>query len=210
VIQFFNTLSGKKEEFVPLIPGEVKLYTCGPTVYDYAHIGNFRAYVFEDLLKRFLLFMRFRVKHVMNITDIDDKTIRGANAQGVDLRTYTQKYIDAFFRDVDTLNIIRADVYPRDRTIPEMVAVIKRLIQKGYAYEKDGSYYFSIARFPDYGRLSKISLEELQPGQRVDVDEYEKENVHDFALWKAKKEGEPFWETEIGPGGPAGTSNARP
>jgi len=203
VIQFFNTLSGKKEEFVPLIPGEVKLYTCGPTVYDYAHIGNFRAYVFEDLLKRFLLFMGLRVKHVMNITDIDDKTIRGANAQGVDLKTYTQKYIDAFFRDVDTLNIIRADVYPpATEHIPEMVAVIKRLIQKGYAYEKDGSYYFSIARFPDYGRLSKISLEGLQPGQRVDVDEYEKESVHDFALWKAKKEGEPFWETEIGPGRP--------
>jgi len=203
VIRFFNTLSGKKEEFVPLIPGEVKLYTCGPTVYDYAHIGNFRAYVFEDLLKRFLLFMGFRVKHVMNITDIDDKTIRGANAQGVDLKTYTQKYIDAFSRDVDTLNIIRADVYPRaTEHIPEMVAVIQLLIQKGYAYEKDGSYYFSIARFPDYGRLSKISLEELQPGQRVDVDEYEKENVHDFALWKAKKEGEPFWETEIGPGRP--------
>ncbi|OGD21282.1 MAG: cysteine--tRNA ligase, partial [Candidatus Aminicenantes bacterium RBG_13_59_9] len=203
MIRFFNTLSGKKEEFVPLIPGEVKLYTCGPTVYDYAHIGNFRAYVFEDLLKRFLLFMGFRVKHVMNITDIDDKTIRGANAQGVDLKTYTQKYIDAFSRDVDTLNIIRADVYPRaTEHIPEMVAVIQLLIQKGYAYEKDGSYYFSIARFPDYGRLSKISLEELQPGQRVDVDEYEKENVHDFALWKAKKEGEPFWETEIGPGRP--------
>ena len=203
MIQFFNTLSGKKEEFVPLIPGEVKLYTCGPTVYDYAHIGNFRAYVFEDLLKRFLLFMGLRVKHVMNITDIDDKTIRGANAQGVDLKTYTQKYIDAFFRDVDTLNIIRADVYPpATEHIPEMVAVIKRLIQKGYAYEKDGSYYFSIARFPDYGRLSKISLEGLQPGQRVDVDEYEKESVHDFALWKAKKEGEPFWETEIGPGRP--------
>ena len=203
MIHFFNTLSGKKEAFEPLIPGEVKLYTCGPTVYDYAHIGNFRAYVFEDLLKRFLLFMGFRVTHVMNITDIDDKTIRGANAQGVDLNTYTQKYIEAFFRDLDTLKIIRADVYPRaTEHVPEMVAVVKRLIEKGFAYEKDGSYYFSIAKFPGYGRLAKISLEELQPGQRVDVDEYEKESVHDFALWKAKKEGEPFWETEIGPGRP--------
>jgi cysteinyl-tRNA synthetase len=203
MVRFFNTLSGKKEAFVPLTPGEVRLYTCGPTVYDYAHIGNFRAYVFEDLLKRFLLSMGFRVKHIMNITDIDDKTIRGANAQGVDLNTYTRKYIEAFVRDLDTLNVIRADMYPRaTEHIPEMVTLVKRLLRKGYAYAKDGSYYFSIAKFPDYGRLSKISLDGLQPGQRVDVDEYEKESVHDFALWKAKKEGEPSWETEIGPGRP--------
>jgi cysteinyl-tRNA synthetase len=203
VIQFFNSLTGKKEALEPLEPGKIKLYTCGPTVYDFAHVGNFRAYVFEDLLKRFLLYAGFQVTHIMNITDIDDKTIRGANSRGVDLNTYTQKYIDGFFRDIDTLNILRADVYPRaTEHIPEMVAVVKRLIQKGYAYPKDGSYYFSIARFPEYGRLSKISLEELQPGQRVDVDEYEKESVHDFVLWKAKKAGEPFWETEIGPGRP--------
>jgi len=203
VIYFFNTLTGKKEAFESLSPGKIKLYTCGPTVYDFAHVGNFRAYVFEDLLKRFLLLSGFQVIHIMNITDIDDKTIRGANSQGVDLNTYTQKYIEAFFRDIDTLNIVRAEVYPRATAhIPEMVAIVKQLIQKGYAYQKDGSYYFSIAKFPDYGRLSKISLEELQPGQRVDVDEYEKESVHDFVLWKAKKEGEPFWETEIGPGRP--------
>ena len=203
MINFFNTLTGKEEAFVPINPGEVRLYTCGPTVYDFAHVGNFRAYVFEDLLKRFLQFMGYKVVHIMNITDIDDKTIRGANAQGVDLNTYTQKYIDAFFKDIDTLNILRADTFPRaTEHIPEMVAIVKRLIQKGYAYKKDGSTYFSIAKFPAYGRLSKISLEELQPGQRVDADEYEKESVHDFALWKAKKEGEPFWETEIGPGRP--------
>ncbi len=203
MINFFNTLTGKKEAFVPINAGEVKLYTCGPTVYDFAHVGNFRAYIFEDLLKRFLQFMGYKVVHIMNITDIDDKTIRGANAQGVDLNTYTQKYIDAFFKDIDTLNILRADTYPRaTEHIPEMVAIVKQLIQKGYAYKKDGSYYFSIAKFPAYGRLSKINLEELQPGQRVDADEYEKETVHDFALWKAKKEGEPFWETEIGPGRP--------
>jgi len=196
-------LTGKKEAFVPINPGEVRLYTCGPTVYDFAHVGNFRAYIFEDLLKRFLQFMGYKVVHIMNITDIDDKTIRGAKAQGVDLDTYTQKYIDAFFKDIDTLNILRADTFPRaTEHIPEMVAIVKQLIQKGYAYKKDGSYYFSIAKFPAYGRLSKISLEELQPGQRVDADEYEKESVHDFALWKAKKEGEPFWETEIGPGRP--------
>jgi len=203
VIDFFNTLTGKKEEFVPISSGEVKLYTCGPTVYDFAHVGNFRAYIFEDLLKRFLQFIGYKVVHIMNITDIDDKTIRGANAQGVSLAEYTRKYIDSFFSDLKTVNIAPADGYPRaTEHIPEMVTIIKRLIQKGYAYEKDGSYYFSIAKFPNYGHLSKIGLEELQPGQRVDVDEYEKENVHDFALWKAKKEGEPFWETEIGPGRP--------
>jgi len=203
VIHFLNTLTGKKEEFVPINAGEIKLYTCGPTVYDFAHVGNFRAYIFEDLLKRFLQFMGYKVVHIMNITDIDDKTIRGANAQGMSLTEYTQKYIDSFFSDLKILNIDPADGYPRaTEHIPEMVAIVRRLIQKGYAYEKDGSYYFSIAKFPAYGRLSKISLEELQPGQRVDVDEYEKESVHDFALWKAKKEGEPFWETEIGPGRP--------
>jgi cysteinyl-tRNA synthetase len=203
VIEFFNTLTGKKESFVPLTPGEVKLYTCGPTVYDFAHVGNFRAYVFEDLLKRFLQFMGHKVTHVMNITDIDDKTIKGAKAQGLTLAEYTQKYTAAFFADLKALNIAPADVYPRaTEHIPEMVAIIKRLIEKGFAYKKDGSVYFSIAKFPAYGRLSKISLEELQPGQRVDVDEYEKESVHDFALWKAKKEGEPFWETEVGPGRP--------
>jgi len=203
MIQFFNTLSGRKEDFVPITPGKVKLYTCGPTVYDYAHIGNFRAYIFEDLLKRFLTFMGHKVTHIMNITDIDDKTIRGANAEGVSLAEYTKKYIDSFFEDIDTLNIVRADEYPwATEHIPEMIAMVKGLIGKGFAYEKDGSYYFSIARFPAYGRLSKVNLEDLQPGQRVDTDEYEKESVHDFALWKAKKEGEPFWETEIGPGRP--------
>jgi len=203
VIIFFNTLTGKKQAFVPITSGEVKLYTCGPTVYDFAHVGNFRAYVFEDLLKRFLQFMGCKVTHVMNITDIDDKTIKGAKAQGLSLAEYTRKYIDAFFADLKTLNIAPADVYPRaTEHIPDMVTIVKRLIQKGYAYKKDGSVYFSIAKFPAYGRLSKISLEELQPGQRVDVDEYEKESVHDFVLWKAKKEGEPFWETEIGPGRP--------
>ncbi|MGQ9673350.1 MAG: cysteine--tRNA ligase [Candidatus Aminicenantales bacterium] len=203
MIRFFNTLSGQKEEFKPLVPGEVKLYTCGPTVYDFAHIGNFRAYVFEDLLKRFLLFMGFKVIHVMNITDVDDKTIRGARKEGSSLRDFTQKYIDAFFEDIRTLRIAPADYYPRaTEHIPEMVAMVKGLLNKGFAYEKDGSYYFSIAKFPGYGKLSKIKIDALQPGQRVDTDEYEKENIHDFALWKAKKEDEPFWETEIGLGRP--------
>ena len=203
MIEFFNTLSGRKEAFVPITRGEVKLYTCGPTVYDYAHIGNFRAYIFEDLLKRFLVFMGFKVTHIMNITDIDDKTIRGAKAKGISLAEYTQKYIDSFFEDIRILNIVPAELYPRaTEHIPEMIAMVKGLIGKSFAYEKEGSYYFSIARFPAYGRLSKITLEDLQSGQRVDTDEYEKESVHDFALWKAKKEGEPYWETELGPGRP--------
>lgn len=203
MIRFFNTLSGKLEPFRAITDGEVKLYTCGPTVYDYAHIGNFRAYIFEDLLKRFLVFMDYRVTQVMNITDVDDKTINGANAEGVTLQEYTKKYIDSFFEDIDTLRIARANHYPKaTEHIQEMVKMIKGLLDKGYAYEKDGSVYFSIAKFPDYGRLSKINLEELKPGERVESDEYEKESANDFALWKHKKEGEPFWETEIGPGRP--------
>jgi cysteinyl-tRNA synthetase len=203
MIRFHNTLSGSLEEFRPINPSEVSMYTCGPTVYDYPHIGNWRAYVFEDLLKRFLLARGFRVKHVMNLTDVDDKTIRGANALGVGLAEYTRKYIEAFFRGLETLNILKADHYPRaTEHIPEMTAIIKTLLDKGYAYVKDGSVYFSIARFPSYGRLAKISLEDLKPGSRGDADEYEKESVHDFALWKRAKPGEPFWETELGPGRP--------
>jgi cysteinyl-tRNA synthetase len=203
MIQFFNTLSGKLEPFKPLTQGEIKLYTCGPTVYDYAHIGNFRAYIFEDLLKRFLVFMGYKVIHVMNITDVDDKTIKGANAEGVKLQEYTKKYTDAFFEDIKILNIAKADHYPQaTEHIPDMVKMIQGLIQKGYAYKKDGSVYFSIAKFPDYGKLSKMDLTELRPGQRIESDEYEKESAQDFALWKNKKEGEPFWDTEIGSGRP--------
>jgi len=203
MIRFFNTLSGKLEPFKPIVPGEVKLYTCGPTVYDYAHIGNFRAYIFEDLLKRFLVFMGYRVIHVMNITDVDDKTIKGANAEKVKLQEFTKKYADAFFEDIQKLYIAKADYYPRATDhIPDMVKMIKDLLQKGYAYKKDGSVYYSIAKFQNYGRLSKIDLKELKPGQRIESDEYEKESAQDFALWKNKKEGEPFWETDIGPGRP--------
>jgi cysteinyl-tRNA synthetase len=203
MIRFHNTLSGSVEPFAPIHSGEVKLYTCGPTVYDFPHIGNWRAYVFEDLLKRFLLFSGFKVTHVMNITDVDDKTIRGAQAKGVPLEEYTRPFIEAFHRDRDVLNILPADHYPRATGhIPEMVGIVRTLLDKGFAYENDGSVYFSIAKFPGYGRLSKINLEDLRPGQRGDSDEYEKESVHDFALWKAKKEGEPFWETTLGPGRP--------
>jgi cysteinyl-tRNA synthetase len=206
MIRFHNTLSGRDEDFQPLVPGEVRLYTCGPTVYDFPHIGNFRAYVFEDLLKRFLRFSGFRVLQVMNLTDVDDKTIRGARTQGQSLREYTEPYIQAFFNGLRTLRIDPADHYPRATDhIPDMVRIIQGLLEKGIAYRKDGSIYFSIEKFPGYGKLSGINLDDLRMtsriGARLESDEYEKDSARDFALWKAK-EGEPSWETEIGPGRP--------
>jgi cysteinyl-tRNA synthetase len=205
MLRLHNTLSGRVEEFIPIEPGRVKLYTCGPTVYDYPHIGNWRSYVFEDLLKRVLLYRGFRVFHVMNITDVDDKTIKGAQAKGASLEDYTKPFIEAFQAERATLNILPADQYPR-ATDPEniraMVAIIQTLLEKGVAYRKDGSIYFALDKFPAYGRLSKIGLEDRRPGSRGDADEYEKESVHDFALWKAPKPGEPSWATEIGPGRP--------
>jgi cysteinyl-tRNA synthetase len=203
MIRFHNTLSGRVEDFRPITPGQVKLYTCGPTVYDYSHIGNYRAYIFEDILKRFLQMSGLRVTHIMNITDVDDKTIRGAKARGISLREHTEVFVQSFFEDIRALNIIPADNYPRATDhIPEMVRLVQGLLDKGFAYEKDGSIYFSIAKFPAYGRLSKIDLAGLIPGQRIEADEYEKENVHDFALWKKAKEGEPSWDVELGPGRP--------
>jgi len=203
MIRFFNTLSGKIEPFHSIEPKKVRLYTCGPTVYDYAHIGNYRAYVFEDLLKRFLIAMGYQVTHVMNITDVDDKTIKGANTEKVPLDAFTKKHIAAFFEDIDTLTIARADYYPRaTEHIPDMVQMIKGLLQKGFAYEKDGSIYFNVSKFPNYGKLSKIDLKELKPGLRTDSDEYEKESINDFALWKKSKEKEPYWDMGLGHGRP--------
>jgi cysteinyl-tRNA synthetase len=203
MIRFFNTMSAKLEPFRPLIKGKVKLYTCGPTVYDYAHIGNFRAYMFEDLLKRFLVYRGFEVTHIMNITDVEDKIIREATVRGISLREYTESFTEAFFQDIDTLNIIRADVYPRaTEHIAEMAEMVKTLAEKGFAYEKDGSWYFDISRFPRYGRLSKIKMNERRAGVRIDADEYAKESVHDFALWKAHRKGNFYWDTELGPGRP--------
>jgi cysteinyl-tRNA synthetase len=202
-MKFFNTLSGKKEIFKSIRPKKVKLYTCGPTVYDYAHIGNFRAYIFEDLLKRTLIFMDYEVKHVMNITDVDDKTIKKAQSEGKSLREVTDKFIEAFFEDIDTLNISRADHYPRaTKHIKEMADMVKVLVQKGYGYKKNGSYYFDISKFKEYGKLAKINRNELRAGERIESDEYDKKNAQDFALWKEKKPGEPYWESEIGPGRP--------
>jgi cysteinyl-tRNA synthetase len=202
-MRFFNTLTRRLEEFREIEKGAIGLYTCGPTVYDYPHIGNYRSYLFEDLVKRFFLFLGYRVRHVMNITDIDDKTIRKANELGVPLAEVTQKYIDAFHEDLRALNVLPADVYPRATAhIPEMRELISALLAKGFAYKKDGSVYFSIERFPGYGRLANIKRDKLKPGAALDADEYEKESVQDFALWKGKKPGEPSWPAPFGEGRP--------
>jgi len=204
-LRFRNTYSRQKEEFRPIEPGKVKMYTCGPTVYDFAHIGNFRTYMFEDLLRRYLKYKGYEVIQVMNLTDVDDKTIRGSRAEGVPLHKYTVRYIEAFFEDLDTLGIERAEVYPRaTEHIPEMVEIIRKLIDRGKAYEIDGNYYYKIAAFPAYGKLSNLDMEGLKPGARIATDEYEKDSVSDFALWKAwdPEDGEVFWETELGKGRP--------
>ncbi len=206
-MRLFNTLTRRLEEFREIEKGKVGLYTCGPTVYDYPHIGNFRSYLFEDLVKRFLLFHGYRVTHVMNITDIDDKTIRKANELQVPLAEVTQKYIDAFHADLRALNILPADVYPRATAhIPEMQALVATLLEKEFAYEKDGSVYFRIERFRDYGRLANLDRASLKPGAAAagaaDADEYGKEAVQDFVLWKGKKPGEPSWPAPFGEGRP--------
>jgi len=204
-LQFYNTLTRKKEEFYTIHPGEVRMYTCGPTVYEFAHIGNFRAYVFGDLLHRYLKYKGYKVIYVMNITDIDDKTIAGSQEQKIPLGDYTQRYKDAFFEDVKSLNIEPAHVYPEATGhINDMADLVKDLLRKGYAYQNEGSTYFKIASFPSYGKLSHMDLEGLKAGARVSADEYEKEQVADFALWKGwdEKDGDVFWETEVGKGRP--------
>jgi cysteinyl-tRNA synthetase len=205
-IRLFNTLTRRKEPFIPIDESRVRMYTCGPTVYGFPHIGNFRAFLFEDLLKRWLEYRGFKVTHVMNITDVDDKTIRGSQKQQTPLRQYTEYYTKAFFEDITALNIEPADYYPRaTEHILEMVTLIKKLIKKGYAYKgEDGSTYYAINKFKNYGKLSRIKIQELKAGARVKVDEYAKEEAQDFALWKAwtQEDGDVFWETELGKGRP--------
>lgn len=205
-LRFFNTLSREKEEFTPLSQGTVRMYTCGPTVYNYAHIGNYRTYAFEDLLRRYLKFKGFRVVQVMNITDIDDKTIRDSQAEGISLAEFTGRYTEAFFQDLDSLFMERAEHYPRaTEHVPEMVAIIEDLMQKGYAYKgEDQCIYYDISKFKDYGNLAHMVVEDLKIGARVAHDEYEKEHAGDFALWKAwdEQDGPVFWETSLGKGRP--------
>lgn len=205
-IHLFNTFGRTMEKFRPLVDREVKMYTCGPTVWDYAHIGNFRSFVFEDILRRWLIYRGFKVTQVMNLTDVDDRTIAASRRQGIPLQEYTAKYADAFFEDLKTLNIEEAEHYPRATDhISEMVKLVQKLLEKDYAYKaEDGSIYFDLSKFKNYGRLSGFKVEELKPGARVKVDEYEKAEAKDFALWKAwdENDGAVFWETEIGKGRP--------
>src|SRR5215831_4460737 len=179
------------------------MYACGPTVYDYGHIGNFRTFIAVDILRRFLRQSGYRLHHVMNITDVDDKIIRNSARQHVTVQQYTEKYEKAFLEDAATLNIEQPELVRATQHIEEMAKFIAQLEKKGFAYRTDdGSYYYRIAKFPEYGKLSKKDFAGMEDGARVDVDEYEKDNARDFALWKAPKPGEAFWETKIGPGRP--------
>ena len=205
MLHLYNTETKKKEAMGE--PRPITLYTCGPTIYSFAHIGNFRTYVFEDLLRRTLKFFGFEVRQVMNLTDVDDKTIKGAIAEGVGLKEFVEPYRIAFFQDLDALGIERAEEYPAATDyVKQMIVMIEKLIEKGVAYVgKDGSVYFSIAKFPNYGRLSHLKLDELKEGARVASDEYDKESASDFVLWKGydeERDGQIFWESPFGKGRP--------
>src|SRR5882724_10075173 len=202
-IKFHNTLTDRTEPFVPLVKGEVRAYTCGPTVYDFAHIGNFRTFVFQDILRRYLKSRGYRVIQVMNLTDVDDRIIQKSAAAGVSIRDYTDKYIQAYLDDRRALNLEFPEyIACATEHIDDMVELIQRLTANGFTYTSEGSTYFRISKFPGYGKLSKIDVAGMQTGARVDMDRYDKDNVRDFALWKAPKPGEHFWETPIGPGRP--------
>ena len=205
-LSFYNTATKRLEPFQPVAQGEARLYTCGPTVYNFAHIGNFRAYVFEDILVRVLAYAGYKVTQVMNLTDVDDKTIKGCRAAGIPLKQYTKPYIDAFFEDIRTLNITPAAKYPAATDhIPEMQALIAKLFENGLAYKSDdGSVYFNVAKFPNYGHPAHIDVDGMRGGARVSQDEYEKESVGDFALWKGytPEDGEVVWDSPWGRGRP--------
>jgi cysteinyl-tRNA synthetase len=204
VLKLYNTLSRKIEVFKPIKAKEVGIYSCGPTVYNYAHIGNLRNYVFNDLLKRVLLFNNYKVTQVMNMTDVDDKTIKGSKSEGVNLKDFTRKYEKIFLSELEELNIIKPEIIPRaTENINEMVELIKTLLKKGYAYKADDGIYFSVEKLKKYGELA--NLEKTKVGKsRIKNDEYDKENIQDFALWKfyTEDDGEVYWESDIGKGRP--------
>jgi len=204
MLRLKNTLTRTLEEFKPLEDNLVRMYACGPTVYDYGHIGNFRTFVAVDVLRRYLKYLGYQIRHVMNITDVEDKIIRGMLSQNKGLKEYTDFYTQAFLEDCRTLNIEPAEIIPRATDhIPEMIEVMKRLDERGHTYQSDGSLYFSIASLPGYGKLSGLKIEGNLAGARVDVDEYEKADARDFVLWKATKEpGEPSWQSPYGDGRP--------
>jgi cysteinyl-tRNA synthetase len=204
-LQFYNTRTRKKEVFKPLREGYVGLYVCGPTVYNFAHIGNFRAMVAGDILKRYLLYKKFHVLHVMNITDVDDKIIRDSQKTGEHWKPFTERFTKAFFDDMDTLHMHKADHYPKATDhIEEMTAMIQTLLDKGIAYKADDGVYFSVSKFENYGKFARLSLDGMETGKRILTDEYDKETVNDFALWKYWKEddGSVTWETPLGKGRP--------
>jgi cysteinyl-tRNA synthetase len=202
-LRLYNTMSSRVEEFHPLSDNEVRMYACGPTVYDYGHIGNFRTFVAVDILRRFLLQSGYRVRHVMNITDVDDKIIRNAARDGVSVQQYTAKYEKAFLEDSALIGIEQATLVKATEHIAKMAEFVSKLVERGLAYRTDdGSYYFRIAKFPEYGKLSKRDFGGMLDGARVDVDEYDKDSARDFALWKAPKPDETSWESAIGPGRP--------
>jgi cysteinyl-tRNA synthetase len=202
-VRLYNTMSGEVEPFQPLEDNRVRMYACGPTVYDYGHIGNFRTFVAVDVLHRFLRQSGYKLHYVMNITDVDDKIIRNSAQEGVSVKQYTAKYEKAFLEDAAALNIKEPQLVRATDHIPEMAESIAKLEKTGFAYRaEDGSYYFRIAKFPSYGKLSKKDFAGMQDGARIDVDEYEKDNARDFALWKAPKPGEASWDSVIGPGRP--------
>jgi len=205
-MKLYNTMARAVEEFTPLDDRKVGLYTCGPTVYNYAHIGNYRAYIFEDILRRVITFAGYDVTQVMNLTDVDDKTIRGAHEAGVSLDDYTRTFKDAFFEDLKTLRVEPAEHYPAaTEHVPEMIALIERLFENGVAYQSDdGSVYFNVSAYDGYGKLARLDISGLQSGARVAQDEYEKENVADFALWKAwdEADGDVVWDSPWGRGRP--------
>ncbi len=203
-LRLFNTLTGTVEDFRPAQDNTVRMYVCGPTVYDFGHIGNFRTFVAIDILRRHLRRSGLTLRHVMNITDVDDRIIANSAQLGLSVRQYTEKYEQAFLEDTALLDIEAPEQLVRaTEHMPEMAALIRALAARGIAYRTDdGSYYFRIARFPQYGKLSKKELAAIQDGARVDSDRFDKEEARDFALWKAPKPGEAFWETEIGPGRP--------
>jgi cysteinyl-tRNA synthetase len=204
-LKLTNTLGGKLEPFEPIEGKHARMYTCGLTVYNRGHIGNFRTFVSQDVLRRYLKYKGYRVTQVMNFTDVDDKTIAGAKAAGLGLREYTTKYIDYFFEDCATLNIERVEHYPRatdQKYLDAMVALVQKLEERGHTYRSDGSIYFKVDSLPEYGKLSRVDVAGMKSGARVDSDEYEKENARDFVLWKGPKDDEDSWDTAIGPGRP--------
>ena len=203
MLKLYNTLTRKKEVFKPLRKDWVGLYTCGPTVYNYAHIGNLRTYIFEDILRRALEYAGFKVRHVMNITDVEDKIIRDSRKENKDIFEFVKPYEKGFYEDLAKLNIKKAWKYPKATShVKEMIKIIQSLLKRGLAYESGGSIYFDISKFKNYGKLSRLSLRKLKSGTRVDMDEYTKDNAEDFVLWKTKKEDEPSWPAPFGDGRP--------